>query len=81
MNFKLRPATDNDFAFARAVHHSAYREWIVDQFGVWDEDVQDRFFREGWERWPYRNIEIDGRPVGYSAVEHAHDATRSSGPF
>src|SRR4051794_4542203 len=75
MPFKLRPATENDFAFARAVHHSSYREWVVDQFGAWDEALQDRFFQESWDKWRYDIIEMDGHPVGYSAVEHADDAT------
>ena len=75
MNLKSRRATEEDFAFARAVHHSSYREWVVDQFGAWDEDFQNRFFRESWDRWPYEIIEVDNHPVGFCAVEHAHDAT------
>ncbi|QIF02716.1 N-acetyltransferase [Roseimicrobium sp. ORNL1] len=75
MTLKLRRATVEDFPFAKAVHHSSYREWVVDQFGAWDEGLQDRYFQESWDRWPYDIIEIDGRPVGFSAVEHAHDAT------
>src|SRR4051812_19237839 len=75
MDIRLRRATEEDFAFARAVHHSSYRDWVVEQFGAWDESLQDRFFRESWDRWAYDIIEIDNCPVGFCAVEHADDAT------
>src|SRR5215212_4472750 len=75
MNLTLRRAMEEDFAFAKAVHHWAYRRWVVEQFGPWDEAVQDRFFRESWDRWPYEIIEVDGGPSGYCAVEQAVEAT------
>ena len=55
------------------MHHQAYREVIERQFGAWDEAVQDRFFREGWDAAPHEIVECDGVPVGYISVEDRSD--------
>ena len=75
MKIACRPAQEGDFEIARRIHHTAYRSWVIDQFGPWNDETQDRFFRESWEQWPYEMIEIDGIPCGYIAFEDAEDAT------
>lgn len=75
MKLSLRPATEEDFDYCREVHHAAYRPWVVAQFGKWEEEEQDRFFRESWQRWPYEIIEVDASPCGYYAVEKTVEAT------
>lgn len=32
-----RVATEEDIEFARKVHHEAYHDTVVAQFGTWDE--------------------------------------------
>ena len=44
----LRLATDADKAFARHVHHQAYHDVIVRQFGEWNEAEQDAYFDSTW---------------------------------
>ena len=60
---------DVDYEFCRNVHHSAYREVVIRQFGSWDESMQDGFFREGLNRAPHKIVEIDGTPIGVVSTE------------
>lgn len=70
---KLMAATDRDFEFVRRVHHAAYREVVVRQFGEWDEAAQDGFFERVWSGGPRYVIEDDGERCGYCAVEREDD--------
>lgn len=69
MEITLRAASKDDYEFARGIHHSAYRDWTIAQFGSWDLELQDRFFAESWDRWNYQIIRGDGTDCGYCAVE------------
>ena len=60
---------DVDFEFCRNVHHAAYRDVVIRQFGSWDESMQDGFFREGLNRAPHKIVEIDGVPIGVVSTE------------
>jgi ribosomal protein S18 acetylase RimI-like enzyme len=64
---------DVDYEFCRNVHHSAYREVVIRQFGSWDESMQDGFFREGLNRAPHKIVEIDGTPIGVVSTEIKRD--------
>ena len=64
-----RPATEADTAFARSVHHEAYREVVERQFGGWDTAAQDRFFAADWQPAQMEVIVVDDVPCGYWAVE------------
>jgi len=44
MQIAFRPSTPNDVDFARIVHHEAYREVIIRQFGTFNVDKQNNFF-------------------------------------
>ncbi len=68
MNITTRPATEDDKALARELHHLAYRDVAVRQFGQWDEVLQDGFFDEGWALGVYDVILLDGQPCGYTAI-------------
>jgi GNAT superfamily N-acetyltransferase len=69
MEIAKRPALDADADFARSVHHEAYRDVVVRQFGVWDEAAQDEFFKNDWVSAAYEIILCDGIPCGYMCVE------------
>lgn len=73
---ELRPATDNDFEYARRVHHSAYREMVIAQFGKWEEQVQDHFFEKSWNHAPYSIIVVAGEPCGYCCIKETQDAVQ-----
>jgi GNAT superfamily N-acetyltransferase len=69
MEITQRPANDTDTDFARAVHHQAYRDVVVRQFGTWDEKAQDEFFKDDWAPAVFEIILCDGVPCGYMCVE------------
>ena len=69
MGITTRPALDADTDFARTVHHRAYRDVVVRQYGVWEEEAQDRFFENDWETAAFEIILCDGVPCGYTRVE------------
>ena len=62
-----------DFDFGRRLHHSAYKAVVTRQFGSWDESIQDKFFKEGWDRAPHKVILLDGIPIGVFSVVEYHD--------
>lgn len=65
MDIALRPATKNDKDFARGVHHRAYHDVVVTQFGDWDEVAQDKFFATGWAKPGHEIVLVDDTPCGY----------------
>jgi ribosomal protein S18 acetylase RimI-like enzyme len=69
MKIELRPATPDDLEFARRLHHTAYRDVIVRQFGGWDEELQDSFFEEKWCPTETRIVIVGGRGVGLLQVQ------------
>lgn len=68
-----RLATETDTEFARQAHHAAYREVVVSQFGDWDEEQQDTYFRSDWAGATFEVLEWNGDPCGYTAIEHRDD--------
>ena len=69
MRLTKRPARASDTAFARDVHHQAYRDAVERQFGPWVEEAQDRFFAADWEPAAVEIVACDGTPCGYLRVE------------
>ncbi|HMO19294.1 MAG TPA: GNAT family N-acetyltransferase [Oligoflexia bacterium] len=59
---------DEDLEFGRTVHHSAYRDVVIRQFGSWDEPLQDVFFKEGWNRAPHKIVLLDDVPIGVLSI-------------
>ncbi|MCR4274859.1 MAG: GNAT family N-acetyltransferase [Candidatus Campbellbacteria bacterium] len=71
---KRRPAEEQDYEFARQVHHASYRDVVEKQFGSWDEQKQDKFFRSAWESSPHELIYCNGEPCGYFSMHETDDA-------
>lgn len=59
----LRPATDDDEPFLRALHHACYRPYVEGIWG-WDEADQDRRFRDAWSPADRLVVELLGEPIG-----------------
>jgi len=55
---------ERDFEFARHVHHTAYHDVVVRQFGSWNESMQDDFFKAAWREFPHYLMSRDGVVVG-----------------
>jgi ribosomal protein S18 acetylase RimI-like enzyme len=60
----LRPATALDQAFLRQLHHLAYHDVVLRQFGAWEEEAQDFWFERSLELATFRVIERDQLAVG-----------------
>lgn len=61
-----------DLEFARTLHHRAYRDVVIRQFGLWDETIQDGFFSAKWGKNSDQIILLDGSPIGaLSIAQHA----------
>lgn len=70
---KKRPATKEDEDTARNIHHSAYHDVIVRQYGSWDDSMQDDFFNNEWSPEKYKII-LSGESIsGYCSIEHNAD--------
>jgi SAM-dependent methyltransferase len=59
----LRPASDADREFLRALHHACLRPWVEPTWG-WDESDQDRRFDAAFATDGRSIVELEGRPVG-----------------
>ena len=55
---------ERDFEFARQVHHTAYHDVVVRQFGSWNESMQDEFFKAAWRDFPHYLVSRDDVVVG-----------------
>jgi len=65
----FKPAAAEDTEFARNVHHRAYHDVFVRQFGEWDEAKQDEFFDSTWSEPGFEIISYEGKPCGYTKIE------------
>lgn len=76
MSLQLSLATPDDFEYARGIHHSAYREMVLKQFGEWDESVQDAFFTRTWTYQVFYILHFGDEPCGFCSIERNDDGLR-----
>jgi len=69
MRITKRPGLATDLEFVRWVHHRAYRDVVVAQYGRWNEEAQDEFFIAAWSLAPHDVILCDDVRCGYMCVE------------
>ncbi len=68
MDLYTRPTQAADYDWLLDLHHTVYRELIIEEFGYWDDDEELGLFLEAWET---KNIEIimkQGEAVGMFIV-------------
>jgi ribosomal protein S18 acetylase RimI-like enzyme len=65
---QLRPATESDYEYAKRVHHAAYKDMVIQQFGAWDGHVQDHYFDKSWHSSCYDILVVDDEPCGYCSI-------------
>ena len=71
MNVRL--ATQADTPFLRQLHHRAYRDVVVRQFGSWDEAAQDGWFEKGLAEADFSVVLEHGQRVGAIGLKEAPD--------
>jgi ribosomal protein S18 acetylase RimI-like enzyme len=74
MKITQRPASKSDEDFARDTHHKAFQRVVTEQFGAWDEAVQDQFFYSAWNARPSNILLCDDKPCGYAIIEEKPDS-------
>ncbi len=73
MDLYTRPAHAADYDWLLDLHHTVYRELIIEEFGYWDDDEELGLFLEAWET---KNIEVimkQGEAVGMFIVRAQED--------
>jgi GNAT superfamily N-acetyltransferase len=65
--------SENDRELARRIHHAAYHDVVVKQFGSWNLELQNKYFQEGWRRVPHKIILLEDEPVGVVSCEEFSD--------
>lgn len=68
-----RPAIQEDTEIARKIHHEAYKDVIIRQFGAWDEQKQDEYFNKEWNIETDEILLNDGVICGYCSIKHHPD--------
>jgi GNAT superfamily N-acetyltransferase len=79
MNISLRPACDEDFAFARDVYFATMR-WIIESLFGWDQAREEKNFARFFKLDETRIITAEGKKVGW-IQEQVGDASINLGSF
>lgn len=64
MNLIIRCAIASDYHWLLDLHHTVYRELIIEEFGYWDDDEEMGLFLEAWETKDIEVVLQQGVPVG-----------------
>jgi ribosomal protein S18 acetylase RimI-like enzyme len=67
--YTLRPVTEDDFAWLWSLKRQTMRSYVEQTWGVWDDGVQDIYFRQGFTPSKLRIIRVDGHDAGRLEVE------------
>jgi SAM-dependent methyltransferase len=68
----IRPATDADEPFLRALHHACYRAHVEEIWG-WDEADQDQRFAASWSTTDRSVVELRAEPIGALQISRRAD--------
>ncbi|WP_245738785.1 GNAT family N-acetyltransferase [Nitrosomonas marina] len=73
MTIRIRPAEKIDYDWLLDLHHTVYRELIIEEFGYWDDDEEFGLFLKSWETKKIEIILKLEKPVGMFIVEQQGD--------
>ena len=74
MEYTLRPFEVRDAPAAYAIHRAAMGVYVVQQWGPWDEALQQRFFEDRIKLGLMQIIDVDGGIAGIHEWELRADA-------
>ena len=69
LELEYTQAKQIDYDFLKSIHHEAYRDVVIRQFGEWDENLQDNFFKNEWDYTKFKTITFQNEVVGYFSLE------------
>jgi len=64
----LRPATDSDFELAYSIKKAAFKHYVDQQWGLWDEEFQRERHAEEFDPSQAQIITYQGAEVGWLAL-------------
>ena len=64
-NIVLINADKNDKELIREIHHQAYKEMVIAQFGKWNIDFQNNMFEDDWKKGGFELISFNSYNCGY----------------
>lgn len=70
--FTTRPASEDDYDFLYGLHVAALKDYVAQSWG-WEDTVQERMFREGFDPSKVEILVVDGRDVGVLSLERRDD--------
>jgi len=68
MMLQIRAVEPADYDWLLDLHHTVYRELIIEEFGYWDDDEELGLFLEAWETKKIEVILKQYEPVGMFIV-------------
>ena len=66
--YQFRFATKDDYNFLYNLNENTMKEYYIETYGSWDEEVERNFFDESFNSIKYLIILIDGQDIGCLAV-------------
>ena len=73
MTIQTRPVEHSDYDWLLDLHHTVYRELIINEFGYWDDDEELGLFLEAWETKTIDIIMQHGKSVGMFILDRKND--------
>ena len=72
-DYETRIAGEGDRDFVRALNEACYRDVVIEQFGEWDDAIQEAFFTEKWAAGRFQIVRSNEKDVGALWVERRAD--------
>jgi hypothetical protein len=66
--YRLRLATEEDYDFLYDLLKAVMKNYYIDTYGSWEEEIERNFFNESFNTLRYQIIACEGRNVGCVAV-------------
>lgn len=67
--FTLRPATERDYAWLWEIKRTTMRPYVELTWGNWDDEAQERFFRQHFVPGAIEVITVEGKHAGLLNLE------------
>lgn len=67
MEYKFRKFENSDYDFVYKVKKDAYQKYVEQYFGTWDEELQQKFFKDYIDKQneSIKLIVVDGKDIGF----------------
>lgn len=72
MNYLLRPYNNDDYNFVYQIKKNAYKNYVIANYGEWDEDIQRQYFSDFIDKSKQniKIITINDKNIGFYQDEN-----------